>query len=176
MTDQQLVESIKNGDDSAFEILYDKYFSLITSYVKQNNGNNQDAEDIFQETIIVFLQKTKNADFILTSSLSTYLFAISKNLWLKQLRNSKEVIESQLDESCDVIEINEDTTGDDETHVYSWLERITKHCQQILKAIFFYDQPIEKLMIKMGWKNKHTAANQKYKCIQQLKKEQKRDE
>jgi hypothetical protein len=29
-------------------------------------------------------------------------------------------------------------------------------------------------MIKMGWKNKHTAANQKYKCIEQIKRESKK--
>jgi hypothetical protein len=27
------------------------------------------------------------------------------------------------------------------------------------------------LMQKMGWKNKHTAANQQYKCLQQVKKQ-----
>jgi hypothetical protein len=26
-------------------------------------------------------------------------------------------------------------------------------------------------MQQMGWKNKHTASNQKYKCVQMLKKE-----
>jgi len=30
---------------------------------------------------------------------------------------------------------------------------------------------MESLMIQMGWKNKHTADNQKYKCVQQVKKE-----
>jgi hypothetical protein len=30
---------------------------------------------------------------------------------------------------------------------------------------------MDSLMVKMGWKNKHTAANQKYKCMEQVKKE-----
>jgi hypothetical protein len=28
----------------------------------------------------------------------------------------------------------------------------------------------------MGWKNKHTAANQQYKCIQQVKKQKDKEE
>jgi hypothetical protein len=47
--------------------------------------------------------------------------------------------------------------------------KITRHCQNILKALFFYEVPMDNLMVKMGWKNKHTASNQKHKCIQQIK-------
>jgi hypothetical protein len=46
------------------------------------------------------------------------------------------------------------------------------HCRNLIKAIFFYRVSMERLMVKMGWKNKHTAANQQYKCIQQLKRQQ----
>jgi hypothetical protein len=63
-----------------------------------------------------------------------------------------------------------------EEKLQTWLGRITENCQQILKAIFFYQEPIESLMEKLGWKNKHTAANQQYKCIQQVKKEKLREQ
>jgi len=49
------------------------------------------------------------------------------------------------------------------------LLKITRNCQNILRALFFYEEPMDKLMAKMGWKNKHTAGNQKHKCIQQIK-------
>jgi hypothetical protein len=62
-----------------------------------------------------------------------------------------------------------------EEKVASWLTKITEHCQRILKAIFFYKEPMGSLMQKMGWKNKHTAANQQYKCIQQVKKEKNKE-
>ena len=59
----------------------------------------------------------------------------------------------------------------DKEKVVTWFQKITIHCQRILKAIFYLNEPMDTLMIKMGWKNKHTATNQKYKCIEQIRKE-----
>jgi RNA polymerase sigma factor (sigma-70 family) len=154
-------------------LLYKSYFPSIASYIKQNLGNNEDAEDIFQEAILVLLQKVRDPDFILTSSLKTYLYAICKNLWLKRIRDNKvkttttelSLINSQSETDHDDLE----TEKSNEVKVKTWLKKITKNCEYILKALFFYNEPMENLMAKMGWKNKHTASNQKHKCIKQIK-------
>lgn len=176
--DQELIRSIKAGENHLLETFYKKNFPIIAHYIKQNNGNKEDAQDVFQESIIILVSKVKDPDFILTSALSTYLFSISKNIWLKYLRDNKFINAEQFDNNQHDIESSteENEALNYENKVLSWLHLITKHCQRILKAMFFYNQPIEKLMIKMGWKNKHTASNQKYKCIQQLKKAKDKDE
>ena len=176
--DQELIRSIKAGENHLLESFYKKNFPIVAHYIKQNNGNNEDAQDIFQESIIILVSKVKDPDFILTSALSTYLFSISKNIWLKHLRDNKFISTEQFNNNQHDIESPTDENADlnYENKVLNWIHLITKHCQRILKAIFFYNQPIEKLMIKMGWKNKHTASNQKYKCIQQLKKVKDKDE
>lgn len=171
ISDNTLLDKLKTEDSSSFELLYKFYFPSVASYIKQNLGNNEDAEDIFQEAIIVLLQKVRQSDFVLTSSLKTYLYAISRNLWLKRLRDNKiKFVEiNDLDIETEPFEIEQEKSKDEK--VNSWLTRITENCQRILKAIFYYQEPMNSLMLKMGWKNKHTAANQQYKCIQQVKKE-----
>ena len=148
------------------------YFPSISSYIKQNHGNSEDAEDIFQEAMIVLLQKVRQPNFILTSSLKTYLYAIAKNLWLKKLRDNKlNLVDSEFsltNFATDTFEIEPEKSREEK--VENWLLKITRNCQNILKAIFFYEVPMDNLMVKMGWKNKHTASNQKHKCIQQIKK------
>lgn len=52
-----------------------------------------------------------------------------------------------------------------------WMQKVTKHCQWIIHSIYFLQHSMEVVMTKMGWKNKHTASNQKYKCVQMLKME-----
>ena len=69
-----------------------------------------------------------------------------------------------------------ETEQSKEEKVSSWLTKITDNCLRILKAIFYYQEPMDSLMKKMGWKNKHTAANQQYKCIQQVKKIKRKEE
>ena len=92
VTDDILLVQLKTGDNASFQLLYKFYFPSVASYVKQNMGNTEDAEDIFQEAILVLLQRVRQPDFILTSALKTYLYAIAKNLWLKRLRKNKLIL------------------------------------------------------------------------------------
>lgn len=173
ISDNTLLDQLKSEESSSFELLYEFYFPSVASYIKQNLGNNEDAEDIFQEAIIVLLQKVRQSDFVLTSSLKTYLYSVAKNLWLKRLRDNKiRVVNDEFSLTAYGIETENfefEPEVSREEKVENWLQKITRNCQNILKAIFFYEQPMESLMVIMGWKNKHTASNQKHKCIKQLK-------
>ncbi|HEY1201337.1 MAG TPA: sigma-70 family RNA polymerase sigma factor [Niastella sp.] len=175
-SDDTLIDKLKKEESASFGLLYKLYFPTIASFIKQNSGSEQDAEDLFQETIIVLLNKVRQPEFVLTSSLKTYLFSISKNIWLKRLRDNKPAVvltdDHILLETPDLLPQQEENTNNEK--VVTWLQKITIHCQRILNAIFYLNEPIDNLMIKMGWKNKHTATNQKYKCIEQMRKESKK--
>ena len=174
LLDKAILENLKNEDNASFKVLYKFYFPSIATYITKNYGSTEDAEDIFQEAIIVLLQKVRQQDFVLTSSLKTYLFAIARNLWLKWLRDKKLISVDNLEkyqQESETFLFELKTEPTKEEKLTSWLKRITENCQRILKALFFHKEPMGSLMKKMGWKNKHTAANQQYKCIQQMKRE-----
>ncbi|XZF15493.1 RNA polymerase sigma factor [Chitinophagaceae bacterium MMS25-I14] len=176
LSDNTLIERLKNEEAASYKLLYKLYFPPTANYIRQNSGSSQDAEDIFQETIIVLLCKVRQPGFILTSSLKTYLFSISRNLWLKKLRADKQLIINT--DGILAEEMPDFTAQQDENasrgKLPVWLQKITANCRQILKAIFYLNEPMNNLMARMGWKNKHTAANQKYKCIEQIRKESKK--
>lgn len=177
VSENALLDKLKTEDNSAYELLYKFYFPSVASYIKQNLGNKEDAEDVFQEAIIVLLKKVRQPDFVLSSSLKTYIYAVSKNLWLKRLRDNK-IITTQEDigeQPCtsEPIEMEQEKSKEDK--VENWLLKITRHCQEILKALYYYEEPMNNLMLKMGWKNKHSASNQKHKCIQQIKREKEKE-
>mgnify|MGYP000940104238 CR=1 FL=1 len=56
--DEELLRAIQDGNnmDAAIRHLYRNYFDALSIYVQQNQGNRQDAEDIFQESIVAFIQ------------------------------------------------------------------------------------------------------------------------
>src|SRR6185436_11226786 len=91
ISDNSLLSQLIKEDNAAFERLHKDCFPIVAKYVKQNSGSRQDAEDIFQEAIIVLLNNIRHPGFQLTASLKTYLFSISKNLWLKKLRAGRPV-------------------------------------------------------------------------------------
>ncbi|RAJ00412.1 RNA polymerase sigma factor (sigma-70 family) [Chitinophaga skermanii] len=162
------IDRVKNDERASLAQLYSEYYPCIAQHILRNNGNVADAEDIFQETLIIFLQKIRQPNFALTASLQTFLFAIARNLWLKQLRDNKT---TQFDPANVNVDIPYEANEEQTFNVLRWMKQITVKCQQILQALFFMNTPMEQLMQKMGWKNKHTAANQKYKCLQQMQKQ-----
>ena len=179
ISDDTLLDRLKAEESSSFELLYKFYFPSIASYILGNSGNKEDAEDIFQEAIIVVLQKVRQHDFVLTSSLKTYFYAVAKHLWLKRLRDNKiRIVDNEFSltiHGTEIETIELEPEKSKEERIENWLQNITRNCQNILKALFFYEEPMDRLMVKMGWKNKHTASNQKHKCIQQIKKEKEKE-
>jgi RNA polymerase sigma factor (sigma-70 family) len=174
ISDDILLNRLRKEESASYKLLYKFFFPSIANYIKQNNGSHQDAEDVFQETIIILLDKVRQPGFALTSSLKTYFFSISKHLWLKKIRNDKRLNIHTNDASYTAEQFdNEPKDNNTEVKITTWLDKITANCKRILKAIFFFGEPMDSLMKKMGWKNKHSAANQKYKCIEQIRKESK---
>ncbi|MBC7400778.1 MAG: sigma-70 family RNA polymerase sigma factor [Mucilaginibacter sp.] len=150
-----------------FEQLYKLHFMPIKGYVLKNSGTDDDAKDVFQETLLVLIDKLNNGKFVLTAGIGTYLFAVAKNIWLNKLKERSKIAACPIDDN--IPEITDSNTNREE-QLFVWIRLITSRCQYILKSIFFMKLPMAQLAAKMGWKNSHTADNQKYKCLQQLKK------
>ncbi|NSL88794.1 sigma-70 family RNA polymerase sigma factor [Chitinophaga sp. Mgbs1] len=172
MTESLLTEKLKQNDPAAYSYVYDTCFPAISAWIQQNSGTREDAADIFQEAMIVLVTKLQQPDFTLTAAVKTYLFSVARNTWLKQLRDTPRIVTADIPETA---YITEPDIRNYSLLLRRWLQRITGHCQRILKALFFYRVPVQTLMQQMGWKNKHTSDNQKYKCLQQLRKASRQD-
>lgn len=152
-----------------FEKVYQKYFKQTEAYILKNNGSRDDARDVFQEVMLILLEKLDDPDFEMTSSLSTYLYAVSRNLWLNKLKVNSKFI--PYDSYVDIADVEEDNYVIElERKVSVWMGLITRHCRYVIEALFFLQNPLVNLAINQGWKNINTAYNQKYKCLQQLRK------
>ena len=58
-----LLKGIAAEDKGSIEQLYRQYYIMVQSMVLANAGNNDDAADLFQETIIVLYEKNKKGKF-----------------------------------------------------------------------------------------------------------------
>lgn len=54
---------------------------MIRLMVFQNGGTTEDAHDIFQDGLLIMLEKIDNNDFALTCKFKTYLYCVCENLW-----------------------------------------------------------------------------------------------
>src|SRR5690349_10782765 len=89
MQDQKIIELIRSGkNDQALLALY-KNFPAVKKMIRLNGGSTADAEDIFQEALIVLCRKIKESGFVLSAQLSTYLFSVCRFLWKDELKKRK---------------------------------------------------------------------------------------
>jgi RNA polymerase sigma factor (sigma-70 family) len=167
--ENDMLIKIRKEENAAFELLYKFYFPSVLNYIQQNSGNRADAEDVFQEAIIVLLQKSKDPLFILTSSIKTYLFSISKNLWLKRLRNNNLSFYANIEvfDECELDELEEEVSLSEK--IAETMFRLSAGCQRILSLSFWLGDSIETIMQKVGYKNKHTVSSQKNKCLEKMR-------
>ncbi len=89
MNDQKIIELIRSGkSDRALTVLY-KHFPMMRNLVTSRGGTAQDAEDVFQEALIILCRKAAQPGFTLTAQLSTYLFSVCRFLWNDELKKRK---------------------------------------------------------------------------------------
>ncbi len=86
------IKGLINRDEKVITCIYKKVFPIILDYVSCNNGSYQDAEDVFQEAMLILLEKTRNRSFNLTCRFTTYFWEICKKVWLKELRKRKRAV------------------------------------------------------------------------------------
>lgn len=173
--DRFLLQRLKENGQEAYLLLYQLYCPDLPRYVLRNSGNREDAEDLFQETLLVLLHKIRKTDFTLNSKLKTFLYAINRNQWLKKIKSrdipfSFEVFEQVDALTLDVIDIDVQQHHQPENLIQRLFENITGHCVVLITRIFLKQHEHEALIKELGYKNSHTFQNQKYKCINQLRK------
>jgi RNA polymerase sigma factor (sigma-70 family) len=157
----------------SFEEIYKSYFPVVEKYIRNNSGTRTDAEDIFQDAMLILIEKLRQDDFVLTATIQTYFFAIAKHLWLKRLKKSNKTTEYDdkyeplFYENINSSIISEETYWD---KLEYYMSKVTEHCNQLLRSIFFHQKTVEQIQTEFGYKDRHNMQNQKYKCLEQMLK------
>jgi DNA-directed RNA polymerase specialized sigma24 family protein len=167
-TDHELLQGLKNQHEKAIYEVYTSYYPSVEKYIVMNSGRAQDAEDVFQDSVMVLLNYVVKENFILTCSIKTLVFAIARRLWLKQLRyrsRNETLLEIEIEQD-DFITHWEEVESSERKYdsIPQVLSRISVHCSGLLKQLFLTGK------IPDHYKNNHTMRNQKYKCLEQARK------
>lgn len=95
LTDKNLIEKTKNGDNSAFEELVKKYEQKIYNLALRLTSNPEEVGDILQETFLKAYRSLNS--FKGEANFSTWLYRIAMNIALMRKRKEKGKIFESLD-------------------------------------------------------------------------------
>jgi RNA polymerase sigma factor (sigma-70 family) len=173
LTDVEILDGLRKRDNRVLEYIYKNTFNAVKQLVVHNAGSDSDAEDIFQEALIVIFKKLKEEpDFKLTSAFSTYIYSISRLMWLKHLRQIKKIDIDPLNRDMEErIEFEEPLPVEDKDlrmAIYQrTLLRIPEDCQKILR-LTAQDITSKEIARQLGFRSEGYVRKRRHFCKEYL--------
>lgn len=168
-----LLERLSQNDRQAISTIYKQHYNMVQTLVINNNGTAEDARDIFQEAMIVLYEKARSGSFELHCQLKTYLYSVSRRLWLKRLQQLQKYMPEM--NGLDVVAVEEDMEMHEErNNEFMMMEKammsLGEPCRSLLEAYYLQKKNMIDIANSFGYTNADNAKNQKYKCLSRLKK------
>lgn len=174
MTDQDIIQLIRERKHSpALDQLY-RHFDAIRAMVTSYGGSNEDARDIFQQGLMVFCEHAQQPDFQIRNTVEGFLYGTCRYLWINTLRKRKKKRALDLED-----EVDPSTTD----LLVSYLEKEAKlqamdqilaalgeKCRKLLELCYFHKYSMKQIAQMLGYQNENTAKTRKYKCMEQARK------
>lgn len=175
-SDEALLKDLRNGVSQAFEALYRQYYRMVAKQAADAGEADTEAEDLFQEVLFVLVRKVRDPEFRLNAKLSTFLFAVARNLLLKKAGKKYEtaVIDStlihlggqQLPEDPADIKIREEQLN----VVAGYLELLEEDCHEVLMMSFYEKRSQAEIAGIMGYAESFVKVK-KHRCLEYLRKQ-----
>ena len=174
-TDAELIAAIGNAKEmnDAILFLYRRYCESTSSFIIGYGGSRQDAEDVFQETVVSFIDIVKKGKYRMEASVKTFLVSVAKNIWFNEVKKRERSGHREKQ-----FELGREQKEQDVSHHISDLEKrrqlrdlvyqLGEPCRKILLLFYYENLSMKEITDHLPYENEQVVRNKKYKCLQQL--------
>lgn len=173
LIDQTYLNGLKSGNQELLNKVYSSNYPVIERMILKNSGSTDEAKDVFQDAMMVFYKNLSKEGFSLSASISTYIYAISRRLWLKRLKEKSKLSYEQEDAAIDAFDFELVSKNPNETmlQVVELLKTKGKNCLEILQRIYFNNQSFDFIATELGYASGQVVREQKYRCIKRVRED-----
>lgn len=154
LSDQEIIDSVKRGNDSDYSIIVDKYKNKAFSMLKRMLKNEFDAEEVLQDCFLK-AYKSLNA-FKGEAKFSTWFYRIVYNTALTKLSSQKRKTESEMTSVEDHFNL-ESQYGADEIEkkdlskfVQETITKLPERYSAVITMFYLNEMTIEEISGVMG--------------------------
>ena len=140
-TDSEILQSLKKRQSSVVRYLFNRYMPMIRLMVTQKGGTAEDAKDVFQDGLIIMLEKIDNYELVLRCKFKTFLYSICENLW-KAVLAKRKAADNYKYQRTDADSIK------DFTEVYD-----NELYQNIFEDVYETLDPVSRKILKLYWQD-----------------------
>lgn len=174
-TDETLLAAIQNGGQARENALRHLYLlpglrETIIRFVLDNGGNRSDAQDVFQEALVLFDRNLREGRFEGKSALATYFVAIAKWRWVtlrRQQGRYTELSPAQYDGEVDSPEA-ETLRIEHRELLAEAMAQIGERCRDLLR-LYQLEYSMEEIAGKMGYSGADVAKKEAFRCRMRLR-------
>ncbi len=173
--DPELVANLKAGQrmEESIKVLYRNYFDGLCWYIMNNSGSRQDAEDIFQEVLVSFIELVQQDKFRGESSIKTFLFSLNRFTWLNELKRRGRALarEEKYEKGQDRVELDTShhiADREGKAEVLRVVSELGETCKKILLLFYYENLSMREILDRTDYETEQVVRNKKYKCLKQL--------
>lgn len=173
-TQNGLITGFKANNRQCLEKIYTMHYSNVERYILKNSGAQEDAKDIFQESMIAAWLNIREDKFLPKSedSLGGYIFQIAKYKWLDKLKSKahKQTVRLVKDEAAEAPKEFEDIDPQENRTQYlkSLYGKLDKKCRSILDRFYYQKLSLEEIGMELSY-DSGTVKTMKYRCMKKLR-------
>lgn len=173
-SDQKYIEALLNNDSVLIKEIYERFAPKVIGYIKRQSGDESNAQDIIQETLIIIYKQAKIKKLKLTCPFDAYFFLLCKRKWLNELKK-RAVKKVTIEDDITSIDVEHVTLAED-TEMFEaknelfaeMFKQLGNACQELLKTTFAI-KSLEEVAVKLGQSYGY-VRKKKSLCIGQLTK------
>jgi RNA polymerase sigma factor (sigma-70 family) len=156
--------------ERALTQLYRRAFPAVRRLVQRQGGAAQDAQDVFQDALVVFYEQAVGGTLELTASASTYLVSIARHRWQHELRRRARLPHETLPDDLEPLATEESAASPESSFaVLDYVERLGARCRDMLLNFYYFQQPLAQIAAANGYRSVRSATVQKFKCLERLR-------
>jgi RNA polymerase sigma factor (sigma-70 family) len=174
-SDTELVDKLRSGRhiNEAIKTIYQNHFAGLSWYIMNNSGSRQDAEDVFQEVVVNFIDLVQKDKFRGESTIKTFLYSLNRHVWLNELKKRGRTLarEEKYDRGQERTEMDVShfiADREAKEQVVNLVGQLGETCQKILVLFYYNNLSIKEILESLDYENEQVVRNKKYKCLKQL--------
>ena len=153
------------------------FTSILVQTFQFSNLTNEDIEDIFQESLIVLMQKVKSGSILISreGALFSYLVQIGKLTACNLIRKRKDItsedvatISDNLHKEYEDISVDEKQKSQDE-FLDKVFDSLPSDCKTLLKHFYWGRKPMDRIASMLGMRNADSVKTKKNKCMNKFR-------
>lgn len=176
--DQMYIDGLVQNNSSIIQSIYKKFVPKVTNYIRTNSGDDDQAQDVIQEVLIVIYNQAKTKGLQLTCPFDAYFFLLCKRRWLNEIKksSSKEVTlhdeNVSIDESVQEMTFQTEVFDEKQSLFDEMFQKLGEKCQEVLQLSFItktMEEVAAKLNVTYAYvrKKKSLCTGQLTEMIQQ---------